>query len=280
MRRRIHTGFTLVELLVVITIIAMLMGIVFPAANQVIETMRRTTCLNNMRETARGVDAYVTSTGRYPGLVDRIRIQSTRPSPPEVFSTWVIDILEFIQKGDLHESWELETGTRNVDNISTLICPSDSPEGDDFQKLSVVANGGKDTDWISDKANKHNGVFANRLAHPEMRVKLADIAQTNYTLLLSENVQARNWADKRERAARPRPDDAYTVEEAMAWTSFVWNASRSLPWNRDVHNPLYQSYGPGDRSRGRTFARPSSKHSGGANAVFCNQNAKFITDSI
>jgi prepilin-type N-terminal cleavage/methylation domain-containing protein/prepilin-type processing-associated H-X9-DG protein len=51
-------GFTLVELLVVITIIGMLMAMLFPAAGQVRDTVRMTTCQSNLKNIALAIKNY------------------------------------------------------------------------------------------------------------------------------------------------------------------------------------------------------------------------------
>ncbi|MCP4778126.1 MAG: type II secretion system protein, partial [Planctomycetaceae bacterium] len=47
--KRQPSGFTLVELLVVITIIGILMGLLIPAVNAARETARKNQCATNMK---------------------------------------------------------------------------------------------------------------------------------------------------------------------------------------------------------------------------------------
>jgi prepilin-type N-terminal cleavage/methylation domain-containing protein len=62
MRRR--AAFTVIELLVVITIIGMLMGLLLPAVNQVRESGRKTACISNLHQIGIAYQSYVTRTGR------------------------------------------------------------------------------------------------------------------------------------------------------------------------------------------------------------------------
>ncbi len=67
--RRRGAGFTLVELLVVIGIIAILMSLLFPALTRVRERARRALCANNMRQCMAGLFNYATSNGdKFPPM--------------------------------------------------------------------------------------------------------------------------------------------------------------------------------------------------------------------
>ena len=59
-------GFTLVELLVVITIIGILVSLLLPAASSARESAHKTQCSNNCKQLALGLLAYHTSFGIFP----------------------------------------------------------------------------------------------------------------------------------------------------------------------------------------------------------------------
>src|SRR5688572_33416412 len=67
MARRTRVGFTLVELLVVITTIGMLMALLLPAIHAARESARRIQCGVNMDQIALAMHSYVTAHRWFPG---------------------------------------------------------------------------------------------------------------------------------------------------------------------------------------------------------------------
>jgi prepilin-type N-terminal cleavage/methylation domain-containing protein/prepilin-type processing-associated H-X9-DG protein len=69
-KKKIH-GFTLIEILVVISIIAVLAGILFPVFSSVKRSAKQSSCLANISQQTRGVQLYLTDNSeRYPIVTD------------------------------------------------------------------------------------------------------------------------------------------------------------------------------------------------------------------
>jgi prepilin-type N-terminal cleavage/methylation domain-containing protein/prepilin-type processing-associated H-X9-DG protein len=105
-------GFTLVELLVVITIIAILVSLLLPAASSARESAHKTQCSNNCKQLALGLLAYHTSFGIFPpssvwrdgtGALSLSTIETT--NNPNLYENWVILILPQMDQGNLRQTF-------------------------------------------------------------------------------------------------------------------------------------------------------------------------------
>lgn len=85
------SGFTLVELLTVIAIIAVLMGLLFPTIGAVKESARKAQAKNDVTQLATAVRAYYTEYGRYP---------TDGTSDTEIDMTTLIPILQGTETTD------------------------------------------------------------------------------------------------------------------------------------------------------------------------------------
>lgn len=98
-----RAGFTLMEMLVVISIIGMLMSLLLPAVQQARESGRRTQCQNNLKQQALAMLHIQVATGCFPtggwgawwvGDPDR----GTGPARP---GGWIYCTLPYLERGDL-----------------------------------------------------------------------------------------------------------------------------------------------------------------------------------
>lgn len=145
-------GLTLVEVLVIITIIAMLVAMLLPAVQSVRESSRRTTCLNNIKQVALGLQQFHRANGRLPngaqnsswalknykrdGSDDDILYQCAYPG------SWQFATLPFVEMGNLRNAFNENASIAAAPNkqliqtvLPGLVCPSDPKAASPIRKM-------------------------------------------------------------------------------------------------------------------------------------------------
>ena len=100
-----RSGFSLVELLVVIGIVAILTGLLLPAVQQVRESARRTSCANHLRQISLAMLSYESAHQRYPAGSEKIDGGDTATLSDDLLITsTALRVAAFMEFGVLRET--------------------------------------------------------------------------------------------------------------------------------------------------------------------------------
>jgi len=291
---RARRGFTLVELLVVITIIAMLAALILPAVQMAREAARRATCINNQKQIALAVQNYESGKQKLPPSYAPHSTTGTN------YVGWVHALLPFLERTDLAELY----ASNNLDTaqlkLNFLICPSGQPSQASGPNNYVVNCGRKDglatgaagpmttpTDW------QENGVFFTSFTTIGVKTPVPVVSQsmsyisrgdgTKNTLMLSEN---QNTLSSVNTVPVYRTGISWNNPGviATAWTTALspeWEMG--LVWfpitTADGINKNVEPIGAAAKAD-NAFARPSSGHPGLAVAGFCDGGVRTLSDEV
>ena len=163
-RRRLLRGITLVELLAVITIIAVLVALLLPALQTARESTRRIQCLSRIRQLGLAVINFEMSHSKLPpgGYISRIAPgahpnceRSYHANVSDCFDafgvnggptySWMVLILPFLEEAALFDKFDLETRIYELPSmpqatvVNSFLCPSDRARETVFDGSGTIA---------------------------------------------------------------------------------------------------------------------------------------------
>jgi len=265
LQRTSRRAFTLVELLVVISIIAVLVGLLIPAVNAARESGRRTQCTNNQYQMGMAAIRHNDTNGYVPGWRNAMAKVGTPINP-----SWPVVILPYIERNDIYSA--LAAGSMgNMPTVSTYACPSNPPDASLQAAIMYSGNCGSGSNLLN---QRYDGVMldtAITAGAAAARIDMGDISNadgTVNTLLLSEEsgsgAIAGSWL--------------WNVGTVVSsGTFFNLGASNAPPSFGIVQitgtppSPVINSGASG---------QPSSAHPGGAVVAFCDGHTRFIADTL
>ncbi len=125
-----NPAFTLVELLIVITIIGILIALLLPAVQAARESARRMSCLNNLTQIGMALSNYDTAHEVLPpGTIDK---QGPIHNVPKGYHiSWVVQLLPYLDEQTMFRNVDFTVGAYNAKNAAVraielpmFVCPT------------------------------------------------------------------------------------------------------------------------------------------------------------
>jgi prepilin-type N-terminal cleavage/methylation domain-containing protein/prepilin-type processing-associated H-X9-DG protein len=144
---RLRAGFSMIELLVVISIIALLMALLLPAIQNSRESARRTQCAGNLHNVSIAVHGFATANkDAVPYLAGNLGSAGGIP----VGYSWAVELFPYLEATGLYDQISTYSGPApdgpypagEYPAVAVLTCPSDGTHDRAPGGLSYVANAG------------------------------------------------------------------------------------------------------------------------------------------
>jgi prepilin-type N-terminal cleavage/methylation domain-containing protein/prepilin-type processing-associated H-X9-DG protein len=311
-------GVTLVEILVVVGLIAVLAGILLPSLQAARESVRRTSCSNNLRQLGLALAAYESATGRYPAGAESREWSGNRRFPHQFFR-WsaLAHLAPYFEEETLFAELDLKVplftgfGSNAISNqnraavarsVPLFLCPSDrgrpvSPVFGPTNYAVCTGSGGEGgTPFETD------GLF---FINSETRARTVSDGLSK-TVAFSESTLGEGPTASADPAAA-NPATAYAfifftpLTDERCGNARNWNFTdlRGFSWaNGEYRTTLYNHQrSPNDAAidciaalmttpdlaklyAGYGWRAARSRHPGGVNLTFADAAVRFIDDAV
>ncbi len=262
---RLRQGFSLIELLVVITIIGILIALLLPAVQAAREAARRISCVNNLKQI---------------GLATHLYHDAHHCLPPASFSgglfsgSTLLILLPYIEQASSYVQYHPDKGITAPENkgvvstrIPIFLCPSmavprtvpDTAHDEVGAPGSYAVSTGSESPW-----SPHNGAIV-KLGQSKQTISIEHIRDgTSNTFMYGEfdyGLQDLKWPDGSFQGGFP--------QWAIGYPGFTWGATWG-PFNRDrIAEPNCPQM---------TWTAFRSDHPGGVNFALVDGSVHFIPD--
>ncbi len=277
-------GFTLVELLVVISIIGVLVGLLLPAIQAARESARRLQCTNKLKQVGLAMQNYHSAQRHFPSgsnLHDEER---------KTGISWNVVVLPYLELGTLYDQIQpLPNGgaanfAPEFDLIEAYVCPSalaqpNDPEVWKNSNYSAVSGSFRNSESMGLSGNCGD-VFTDGIFYAGSRTPISRVIDgTSNTLAVGERTYIiRNWMYGSEYRGDPFPE----ASNSNLCSGSSHNILAPINPNPKIfgYYKLDPDKLPSDPEVKLNDLYFGSDHPGGANFMYADGSIHFLDDGI
>ena len=279
MTPRRNAGFTLVELLVVITIIGILIALLLPAVQAAREAARRLQCANNLKQLGLALHNYHQALGSFP-------TGAAWADGPDTRASWHVLVLPYLEQQSLYERLDQTQSMYDGENLELgkqiphiFTCPSDGRQPTDPYKPESqsrttnylgVMGAGRNGNVVDLNDGSCGDYYTDGVFFPYSRTRIADIRDgSSNTLAVGERIyELRLWTKGAYYDGTPDNHVCIFASKNIRW-----------PMNSDPEVLCYRNC-PGERTCLFNNLYFGSRHPGGAQYVFADGSVHFLSETI
>ncbi len=299
-------AFTLVELLVAISIIGTLMSLLLPAVQNARESGRRISCTSNLGQLAKAFISYDGQHRVLPGWRNthpamRSGLRTSNPAFATVLDantpSWPIPLMPFLERLDIQKAWESATQSQPVPTeapaMVSFVCPTSPADSKSTAQLAYVVNAGScvvnSAPPTPRRQFRADGIFLDAVGNPPpggTGITTYSPARTNLDAI-SGGDGVGNTLLVAEKSSSRITQGSWNAMVPVMSVSMTGTSNQSIATFNSTSNTAVPVFGlvstvpqAAAKILNLVEGAPSSNHPGGVVVAFGDGQTRFMRDTV